>query len=45
MPAFINFCKSFDEKTTEVATHHYVELDDLNKSIDFDYLHPNFSTE
>ena len=45
MPALINFFKSFDDKTTAVATHQYVELDNLNQSMDFDYLHPNFSTE
>ena len=45
MPAFIKYFKSLDEKTNEVAVHNYVELENLNQSMDFDYLHPNFSTE
>jgi hypothetical protein len=45
MPALINFFKSFDEKKSSVATLQYVELDTLNQSMNFDYLHPNFSDE
>jgi hypothetical protein len=45
MPALINYFKSFDEKSDAVAVHNYVELENLNKSMEFDYLHPNFSAE
>jgi hypothetical protein len=45
MPAFIKIFKSFDDNTNAVAVNQYVEMENLNQSVDFGYLHPNFSNE
>jgi hypothetical protein len=40
MPVFIKFFSSLDAKSND----HYIEMERI-ESVDFGYLHPNFSKE
>jgi len=43
MPFFIKFFTSLDTK--EQSTHAYIEMTEHEGSVDFGYLHPNFTDE